>query len=159
MSRSRKEIWRMTRRIKRHRVREIMTRSPITVSPKTGIRELKSLFDEHDFNAFPVVDEGGRLRGIVSTLDILRLFRPPVGLFYPDLRALFARHAEDVMRRGVTTVQPDDLVETAVKLLVQYRHRSLPVVEGRRSRPRVLGIVSRRDILRCLVLGADERHV
>jgi CBS domain-containing protein len=149
----------MTRRIKRHRVREIMTRSPITVSPKTGIRELKSLFDEHDFNAFPVVDERNRLRGIVSTLDILRLFRPPVGLFYPDLRALFARHAEDVMRRGVTTLQPDDLVETAVKLLVQYRHRSLPVVEGRRSRPRVLGIVSRRDILRCLVLGTDERHV
>ena len=63
------------------------------------------------------------------------------------------------MRRGVTTVQPDDLVEMAVKLLVQYRHRSLPVVEGRRSRPRVLGIVSRRDILRCLVLGLDERHV
>lgn len=149
----------MRRRITRHRIREIMTRSPVTVSPKTGIRRLKSLFDKHDFNAFPVVDEHGLVRGIVSTLDILRLFRPSGGLYYPDLRALWARHAEDVMRRGVVTVQPDDFVETAVKLLVQYRHRSLPVVEGRRSRPRVLGIVSRRDILRCLVLGADERHV
>ena len=47
----------MTRRIKRHQIREVMTRSPITVSPQTGVRELKSLFDEHDFNAFPVVDE------------------------------------------------------------------------------------------------------
>jgi CBS domain-containing protein len=132
-----------------------MTRSPVTVRPETGIRKLKSLFDEHDVNAFPVVDEHGLLRGIVSTLDILRLFRPPLGLYYPDLRALWARHAEDVMRRGVVTVQPDDFV-TAVKLLVQYRHRSLPVVEGRRGRPRVVGIVSRRDLLRCLVLGAED---
>jgi CBS domain-containing protein len=114
----------MTRRIKRHRIREIMTRSPVTVSPQTGIRKLKSLFDEHDFNAFPVVDEHGLLRGIVSTLDVLRLFRTSTGLYYPDLRALWARHAEDVMRRGVVTVRPDDFVETAVKLLVQYRHRS-----------------------------------
>jgi Tfp pilus assembly protein PilF len=38
----------MTRRIKRHRIREIMTPSPITVGPKTGIRKLKALFDEHD---------------------------------------------------------------------------------------------------------------
>ena len=146
----------MTRRIKRHRVREIMTRSPVTVGPETDVRKLKSLFDEHDVNAFPVVDEHGLLRGIVSTLDILRLFRPSRGLFYPDLRALWARHVEDVMRRGVVSVQPDDFVETAVKLLVQYRHRSLPVVEGRRGRPRVVGIVSRRDLLGCLLLEADN---
>ena len=146
----------MTRRIKRHRIREIMTRSPVTVGPQTEVRKLKSLFDEHDFNAFPVVDEHGLLRGIVSTLDILRLFRPSGGLYYPDLRVLWARHAEDVMRRSVVTVQPDDFVESAVKLLVQYRHRSLPVVEGRRGRPRVVGIVSRRDTLKCLVLEADD---
>lgn len=131
-----------------------MTRSPITVSPTTGVRKLKSLFDEHDFNAFPVVDEDGLLRGIVSTLDILRLFHPLEGLYYPDLRALW--HAEDVMRRGVVAVHPDNFVETAVRLLIQYRHRSLPVVEGRRGQLRVVGIVSRRDTLRCLVLEADD---
>jgi CBS domain-containing protein len=155
-SRTRKEIWRLMRRIKHHRIREIMTPSPVTVSPKTGIRRLKSLFDKHDFNAFPVVDEHGLLKGIVSTLDILRLFRPSPGLYYPDLRALWAQHAEDVMRRGVVTVQPDDIVETAVKLLVQYRHRSLPVVDGRRGRLRLVGIVSRRDTLGSLVLEADD---
>ena len=148
----------MTRRIKHHRVGAIMTRTPVTVGPETEVRKLKSLFDEHDFNAFPVVDEHGLLHGIVSTLDILRLFRPSGGLFYPDLRALWARHAEDVMRRVVVTVQPDDFVETAVKLLVQYRHRSLPVVEGRGRRPRVVGIVSRRDTLGCLVLADDSQE-
>jgi CBS domain-containing protein len=146
----------MKRRVKRHRIAAIMTRSPVTVSPTTGIRELKTLFDEHDFNAFPVVDEDGLLRGIVSTHDILRLFRQSLNSYYPDLRALWAQHAEDVMRRGVVTVQPDDFVETAVKLLVQYRHRSLPVVEGRRGRPRVVGMVSRRDTLGCLVLEAED---
>jgi CBS domain-containing protein len=120
-------------RIKRHRIREIMTPSPMTISPRTGVRELKSLFDAHDFNAFPVVDEDAVLRGIVTTLDILRMFRAERSFYYPDVRALWARNAEDIMRRGVVTVRPDDVVETAVDLRVQYRHRSLPVVEGRRG--------------------------
>jgi CBS-domain-containing membrane protein len=149
---------RMTRRIKRHRIREIITRSPVTVSPEIDVRRLKRLFDRHDVNAFPVVDDKGFLRGIVSTLDILRLFRPSVGFLYPDLRALWAQHAEDVMGWAVVTVGPNDFVETAVKLLVQYRHRRLPVVEGRRGRPRVVGIVSRRDTLSSLVLEADSHE-
>lgn len=148
----------MTRRIKRHRIHEIMTRSPVTVNPKTGVRKLKALFNAHDFNAFPVVDEDGVLRGIVTTLDILRMFRSARSSYYPDLRALWARHAEDVMRRGVVTVRPDDFVETAVQLLVQHRHRSLPVVEGRRGLARLVGIVSRRDTLRCLILEDDTGH-
>ena len=136
----------MTRRIKRRRVRDIMTRSPVSVGPDTDVRKLKSLFDEHDFNAFPVVDEHGLLRGIV----------PSAGFYYPDLGALWARHVEDIMRRAVVTVQPDDFVETAVKLLVQYRHRTLPVVEGRHGRQKVVGILSRRDMLGCLMLEADD---
>jgi acetoin utilization protein AcuB len=146
----------MTRRIKRRRIREIMTPSPITVGPKTGIRKLKALFDKHDVNAFPVVDEHGVLRGIVTTLDILRMFRPAMRHYYPDLRTLWAKHAEDIMGRGVVTVGPDDFVETAVQLLVEYKHRSLPVVEGRRGRARLVGIVSRRDTLTSLVLEDND---
>jgi CBS-domain-containing membrane protein len=153
---ARQEIWHMTRRIKRHRIREIMTPSPITVSPKTGVRKLKSLFDKHDVNAFPVVDEHGILRGVVTTLDILRMFRPPRTLSYAAVRALWAQHTEDIMRRGVVTVRPDDAVETAVELLVDRQHRSLPVVEGRHGRARLVGIVSRRDTLRCLVFEDED---
>jgi CBS domain-containing protein len=93
---------------------------------------------------------------MVTTLDILRMFRPVRGLYYPDLRSLWAQHAEDIMRRGVVTVGADDFVETAVKLLVEHRHRSLPVVEGQRGRARLVGIVSRRDMLTSLVLGGED---
>jgi CBS-domain-containing membrane protein len=148
----------MTRRTKRYRIREIMTPSPVTVGPKTGIRKLKALFDKHDVNALPVVDEHGVLRGIVTTLDILRMFRPPRRLYYPDVRALWAQHAEDIMRRGVVTVSADDLVEVAVTLLVEHKHRSLPVVEGRRGSTRLVGIVSRRDTLRCLAVEDESGH-
>jgi CBS domain-containing protein len=60
------------------------------------------------------------------------------------------------MGRGVVTVGPDDFVETAVQLLVEYKHRSLPVVEGRRGRARLVGIVSRRDTLTSLVLEDND---
>lgn len=142
----------MTKRIRHHRIREIMTSPPITVGPKTGVRKLKSLFDEHDFNAFPVVDEHRVLRGVVTTLDILRMFRSPRRRWIPDLRALWAQHAEDIMSRGLVTVRPDDPVVSLVNLMVEYKLRSLPVVDGRPGRARLAGIVSRTDVLTCLVL-------
>jgi CBS-domain-containing membrane protein len=139
----------MAKRIRHHRIREFMTSPRITVGPKTGVRKLKLLFDEHDFNALPVVDEHRVLRGVVTTLDIRRMFRSPRRRWIPDLRA---QHAEDVMSRGLVTVRPDDPVVSAVDLMVEYKLRSLPVVDGRPGRARRAGIVSWTDVLRCLVL-------
>ena len=66
----------MKKRIESKAVREIMTPAPVTVRPDTSISDLKALFERYDFNAFPVVDEVGVLRGLVSKLDLLRVFRP-----------------------------------------------------------------------------------
>jgi len=52
---------------------QFMTRTVITVSRKTTMRELAVLFDKHDFNAFPVVEDG-KLRGIISKFDFLHAF-------------------------------------------------------------------------------------
>jgi CBS domain-containing protein len=53
----------MKKRIESKVIREIMTPSPVTVRPDTSISDLKALFERYDFNAFPVVDELGVLRG------------------------------------------------------------------------------------------------
>jgi CBS domain-containing protein len=62
-------------------VRQFMTRSVVTVKRKTTMRELAALFEKHDFNAFPVLEEG-KLVGMVSKFDFLRAFAfPPVKLY------------------------------------------------------------------------------
>ena len=60
-----------------------------------------------------------------------------------------------LMRRGVVTLAPDDLVSTAVDRMLAMRLRSLPVVERRGRKPLLVGIVSRGDVLSSLLLESD----
>ena len=132
-----------------------LTTTPITVSPDTTIRELKATFETHDFNMFPVVDARGLCCGVVTKLDLLRTFRPPLRRWIPDLRLLWAERVEDVMNRGAIAVEPDDPIVVAVDTMIATRTRSLPVVERRREGRVLVGIVSRTDVLPCLIV--DEK--
>jgi CBS domain-containing protein len=131
-------------------IREIMTGDPTTVERKLSVRALRELFILYGFNAFPVVDEAETLLGIVTKVDLLRVFRHDRRRILPDLAALEAEEVEDIMRRGVTTVRPDDPVTAAVDMMVSRRLRSLPVVERQGRKERLVGIVTRGDVLRVL---------
>ncbi len=91
----------MARYVAGRMIQEIMTRQPKTVGPKTSVRTLQGLFVSYGFNAFPVVDDAQTLLGIVTKLDLLRIFRHARARLLPDLAALWAERVEDIMRRGV----------------------------------------------------------
>jgi len=145
----------MQKRIETRAVREVMTRAPKVVGPRTGLRALKLLFETHDFNAFPVVDGHGVLVGIVTKLDFLKMFSPDRRRWIPDLKSLWAERVEDIMSRGMIAVAPEDTITTAADLMVQSRLRSLPVVQRHGREQRLVGIVSRTDLMKCLVLEDD----
>ena len=147
----------MEKRIEERTVRHVMTPAPRTVGPKTSLHELKALFETHDFNALPVVDERGVLRGVVTKLDFLKMFSPDRRRYLPDLRALWAERVEDIMSRGIIAVTPDETVATAADLMVQSRLRSLPVVERHSREQRLVGIVSRTDLMASLLLEEADR--
>jgi CBS-domain-containing membrane protein len=137
-------------------VREVMTRRPKTVGPKTDVRTLKAMFEIYEFNAFPVVDGRQILLGVVTRLDFLRMFRPDEAhRWIPDLRTLWAERVEDIMSRGLVTVRPEDPVAMVVEEIVRSKLRSLPVVERRAGKDVLVGIVTRRDVLKCLTLTED----
>jgi CBS-domain-containing membrane protein len=146
----------MKKRVEPKAIREIMTASPITVYPDSSIRELKILFERYPVNAFPVVDDRGVLRGLVSRHDFLRVFRPDPRRRLSALFALGAERAAEIMSRGIDAVEPGDPVVTAVDLMLATGRRSLPVVERRPVGPVLVGMVSRTDLLPCLTLAADE---
>ncbi|HEX9611266.1 MAG TPA: CBS domain-containing protein [Gemmatimonadales bacterium] len=131
-------------------VYEVMTRAPVTVTSQTTVKDLIALFDRHDFNAFPVVDDRGMVRGIVTKLDVLRLLRPDQNLWVPALAEVSSARVEDIMRRGVICVEAGDPVVVAADLMVETRLRSLPVVLRKAEGPVLVGIVSQGDLLRGL---------
>lgn len=137
-------------------VYDVMTRVPVTVTPEMTIGALMELFDRHDFNAFPVVDPHGVVCGIVTKLDVLRMFRPDQNLRIPDFPALSSGHVADIMRHGVVSVEAEDPVVVAADLMVETRLRSLPVVQRKGRGPVLVGIVSQGDLLRGLRFGLAE---
>jgi len=140
----------MTRHAATMPILEVMTSAPITVRPETTVEELLALFDRHDFNAFPVVAPDGTLRGIVSKVDVLRLLHPDEQFRLPDPKSIAATPVSTIMRPGALTIEAEDPVVVAADLMVATGRRSLPVVKRGSGWPKLVGIVSRGDLLRGL---------
>ena len=129
---------------------EVMSPSPIPVRPDTTLAELLELFEVHDVNAFPVIEAGGVLVGLVTKLDVLRLLRPGYSLELPEFASVAGRRVSEVMRTGVVTVEPSDPAAVAADLMVEAGLRSLPVVDRGSGDPILQGMLSRGDVLRGL---------
>jgi acetoin utilization protein AcuB len=65
------------------RVGDIMTADPVTIGPHDTIEDALLMFQRHKVGAFPVVDAGGRLTGIISVRDLLRAFTNVLGIGQP----------------------------------------------------------------------------
>jgi CBS-domain-containing membrane protein len=134
-------------------VHDAMSTAPVTVTPATSISDLLSLFDRHDFNALPVMERGGSLVGVVSKLDVLRLFLASG----PALSSIGIARAADVMSRKVVTVAAQDNIVDAGNLMIETKLRSFPVVDRRQAPVELVGMLSRGDVLRALRFQLEEQ--
>ena len=138
------------------RVRDIMTTPVHTVRQEAPVERAADLLAAKSVTALPVLDNFGALVGMVSEGDLLRHRVPsdPVAHARRDL-ARDARRppaaVRDIMSRHVVTTTADADVADVADAMLQRDVRSVPVTDGRR----VVGIISRRDILRAVVRGDD----
>ncbi len=65
------------------KVKEVMSIDPITISPTDTIQDVLLLVQRHKVGAFPVVDDSGQLKGIISVRDLLRAFTNVLGIGEP----------------------------------------------------------------------------
>lgn len=137
--------------------KDVMTSPPITVRPATEVQEVARCLLEFSISAVPVLDESGKLLGIISEGDLMQ--RRETGterraswwfahFAAPEVRAadylkVHGRRASDVMTEEVITV-PDDADLSAVSAIMEkHRVKRLPVMRG----GELAGIVSRSDLL------------
>ena len=67
------------------KVKDIMTAGPVTISPTQTLEDALLLMERHKVGAFPVVDDEGRLKGIISVRDLMRAFVTVLGLGTPGV--------------------------------------------------------------------------
>jgi acetoin utilization protein AcuB len=133
------------------RVAQVMTAAPDCVRLGTSVLELVRMFHAKGFRHLPVVDDRGRLVGILSDRDVLRSLGPDA----PDKEALAAIPAADLMSTDLVTVGPEDSLVTAVKLLLDHGISSLPVLTD----GVLVGILTTTDLyltLQILLQGASS---
>jgi CBS domain-containing protein len=137
-------------------VRDVMTHEVVTARPETSARDAAELMVAGGFAALPVVDEVGRLVGIVAEADVLRDRLPQDPRLHmrrdgPTDAAEPRLAVGAVMTREVRSVEPTADISDVARTVVEQALRSLPVVHGER----LVGIVSRRDLLRALVRSGE----
>jgi acetoin utilization protein AcuB len=74
-----------TKRLQEIKIKDIMTKNPVSISPSDTIQDALLLIQKIRVGALPVVDEHGRLKGIISVRDLLRAFTNVLGLGEPGM--------------------------------------------------------------------------
>jgi len=119
---------------RRRRVRQAMTPYPRAVEPSTLLSEAAQLMKQEDVGALPVV-ENGRLVGMLTDRDI-------VTRAVAESVDASACRVGDVASRELITVEPEQHLDEALRLMAQHKVRRLPVVEGER----LVGILGQADV-------------
>jgi acetoin utilization protein AcuB len=122
---------------------ERMTPPPATITGETSVEEALGIIQEHKLRHLPVLDEGGRLVGIVSEKDLLR--------------ADGDSRVEKVMTREVITVTEYTALEEAARIMADHRISSLPVMRD----GKLVGIITETDLFYIFLelLGARQKGV
>src|ERR1700761_3315226 len=148
------------------RAHQIMTKDVITVTPHTSIEETAKIMLRTHISGLPVLDDAGRLVGIVSESDFLRRSEIGTGRKRPAWLQFFigpsraatdfvherGRKVEDVMTKDPITVDEETPLEDLVRLMEKKGIKRLPVMDGNTLK----GIVTRSNLLQAVASMAHE---
>ncbi len=119
--------------------KDIMTKKVITVRRDTPVRVALQLMLVHQISGVPVVEEDMTLVGIVTEKDLLRLLHGPQGTK--------GKTVEEFMTQPAVHFEENESLEHICECLDDVTFRRVPVTkEGK-----VVGIVSRPDVIRCIL--------
>jgi CBS domain-containing protein len=150
-------------------VADIMTRNPIVVKAETPLKEAIQILAERRISGLPVVNETGKLIGIISETDLMWQesgVTPPAYIMFldsviylqnpatyeRDLHKALGQTVGEVMTTNPITIPPDKTVKEAARLMHDRNIHRLPVLD---SAGQVIGILTRGDIVRAMAASQE----
>lgn len=147
-------------------VRDVMTRSVVSVRPGTHLKEVARLLVDHGISGLPVVDDDGAVLGIVSEADFLvkeqgaeAVRHRPLARILGESREsrsqlakLGALTAGEAMTAPAVTISSGGRIAEAAAIMTGRGVKRLPVVDD----GRLVGIITRADLVRAYVRSDDE---
>ena len=126
---------------------EIMTRPVVSARENASARDVALQLMTGHFSGMPVTNDDGKVVGIITEFDILKVAQ--------DGKELGRITAKDIMTQDVATAKEDATVEEFILLMEEFHILRLPIVKD----DKLVGIVSRSDILRSLIEPEFVTHM
>ncbi len=143
--------------------KQIMTRKIITVGLELEVSELATLFWENRIGGAPVVDESGKLLGIVTESDLIdqskkvhiptimtildsMIFLENPAKLDKEIKKMTGTKVKDIYSSKVVTVNEDTPMSELATIMADRRLHTLPVVDGEK----IVGVIGKADIIRNL---------
>jgi len=145
---------------------DIMTKKVIVVHPETESVQAARLLLEHHINGLPVVDQGGRLEGMICQDDLITQQKKiPLPSYFilldslipltsqkdleKALKKMSAVTVAEAMTPNPITVDPETELEEIATLMVKHNIHTVPVLD----KGTLVGIIGKEDILKTLMPG------
>jgi CBS domain-containing protein len=145
-------------------VADVMSRDPIVVRTDTALKEAIQILAEKRISGLPVIDDAGKLVGIISETDLMWQetgVTPPAyimfldsviylqnpGAYERDLHKALGQTVGEVMSKNPITIAADKPLREAAKVMYDRNVHRLPVLD---SSSKVIGILTRGDIIRAM---------
>lgn len=148
------------------KAKDVMTPNVVTIEPQATILQAVRIMLQNRFSGLPVVNDDGRLVGMVTEGDLLRRAetatrrqRPRLieyllgpGRLAADYTRAHGRKVEEIMTRDPVTVTEDTPLDVVVTKMEKQRIKRLPVMRGEK----LVGLVSRANLVRALASAARD---
>jgi CBS domain-containing protein len=121
-------------------VKDHMTKNLVTLSPDMEIRKAAHLLIKHDISGAPVLDKHGRLVGVLTERDCMRV------AMQADYHGEPGGLVKEFMSGNPQWVGPEQSILTLADLFINGRFHRYPVVDD----GRLVGVISRRDVMRAM---------
>ncbi|MBS1184459.1 MAG: hypothetical protein H6R09_60 [Proteobacteria bacterium] len=146
------------RHAKELHVRDVMSKNVLTIKRGASLAEAVNLMTKEHVSGLPVLDENGRLTGILTEGDFISAMDISGGAVAGALETLVRKHrarkhmgtiVDDIMTRDPITIKEDDTLQKAVEMMDRSRVKRLIVTDADN---RVNGVVSRGDVIKLFAM-------
>ena len=142
-------------------IKDVMTKEVITVNENDTVEKSASILAKHDLSGLPVVDDNGRVVGIITEGDLIKhnsevqvpafleilggiIYLDDPNKYLDDVKKSMGYFVKTVMTDDVITINQNEKVEDAASLLVRKKIKKLPVLD---EDGKLVGIISRKDVM------------
>jgi CBS domain-containing protein len=146
-------------------VADIMTPNPIAVKPQTPLSEAIKIITEAEISGLPVIDDAGKLVGVISETDLMwqetGVDTPPYIMildsviylqnparYEKEIHKALGQTVGEVMTDRAISITPDSPIRNAAHLMHEKKIRRLPVVDAQSGQ--LIGILTQGDIIRMM---------